>query len=292
MPDDLLRTALDDDPRKALAAARALAGLPADRLVLAWPVLREELVSISASARRRALLVCGVLGPLAVDLVADLLASLAGPRWPVREAALHALARIDPANEPVRAAAAEAALDRSAAVREAAVELLASRPGLPASLAAALEHRHPRVRCRALKALARLAPAESIAPLTAALAQSHYRVRRTASALLGGLGALALPAAGRLARCRFDGETAVAAAAGRALERLRPHLPDVLAPLFGTYADPPALLAALLAGDAPLREAAEAVRRQRLSRLRKPDPLAEARWLIGFVVDEAVRRSR
>src|SRR5439155_26137372 len=118
------------------------------------------------------------------------------------------------ASETVRAAAALAALDRSEAVRDAALELLARRPGeVPEALAAALEHHHPRVRCRALCGVARLAPADHVATLTAALSHSHYRVRRTAARLLGGLGALVLPAAGRLARGAWDGGAAVAAAA-------------------------------------------------------------------------------
>lgn len=292
MPDDLLRSALGPDPRKALTAAREIAALPAEQLAACLSALREELASASAAAQRRALLVCGVLGPLAVDLVPALLATLGSPRWPVREASLHALTRIDPTNDDVRTAAALAALDRTAAVRAAAIELLArTANAVPSSITAALEHRHPRIRCRALIALARLAPAACLTPLLAALSHSHYRVRRTAALLLGEMGAAALPAAGRLARRRFDGEAAVARAARRALVNLRPHLPPFLGPLFAEEVEPTTLLAALLERvPDDLRLAAEATRSQRLSRLRKPDPLAEARWLIGFVVDEAVRR--
>src|SRR4051812_5476604 len=129
MPENLLGTALTGDPRQALAAARALAALPAEQLSPALTALRDELASPSPAAQRRALLVCGVLGPLAADLVPAALAAVAAPRWAVREAALHALARIAPDGEPVRDAAAQAALDRSAAVRDAAVALLAVRPG-------------------------------------------------------------------------------------------------------------------------------------------------------------------
>ena len=136
----------------------------------------------AGSCQRRALLVCGVLGPFAVDLVGAILATLNSPRWPVREAALHALVRIG-ASKAVCHAAAAAALDRSAAVRAAALELLALRPGeVPEVVTSALRHHHPRVRCRALRAIARLDPEGSVGPLTEALTHSHYRVRRTAAA--------------------------------------------------------------------------------------------------------------
>jgi HEAT repeat protein len=292
LDDDLLvRTALDAAPREALAAARELARLPTDRLSPALAALAAALPSPSPPAQRRALLVCGVLGPRAAALMPDLLATLDSPRWAVREAALHALARIGPTNDAVRRRAADAALDRNAAVRDAAVELLAATPGeLPDAVAAALDHRHPRVRCRALRAAARLAPAASAATLAAALVHSHYRVRRTAAELLGALGPPALPAAGRLARCRFDGHAAVARAALRALTRLSPHLPDSLEPLLAEQAEPAALLAALLDRLPELRGEAEATRAGRLERLHRPDPAAETRWLLGWLVERAILR--
>jgi HEAT repeat protein len=265
-----------------------MAALPAERLTAVLATLANELASASPTAQRRALLVCGVLGSLAADLVETLLATLNSPRWPVREAALHALARID-SSKPVCDGAAGAALDRSAAVRAAALELLTLRPGeVPDAVASALQHHHPRVRCRALRAVARLNPAGSVAPLTEALTDSHHRVRRTAAETIGGLGVLALPAAGRLARCRCDGNEAVAAAARKALQRLRPHLPAFVEPLLGETNDPQTLLTELLVRlPESLREAAEATRRDRLARLPNRDERAEARWLIGWLVEAA-----
>jgi HEAT repeat protein len=284
---DALQTALDStDVRQAITFARILADLPAEQLPPILTTLANELASTSLARQRRAALVCSVLGPLASGLALALRNLLDSPRWAARESALHALARVDPDADTRTAAATCAVLDRSAAVRNAALELLAQHSEVPVVVLDALNHRHPRVRCRALRAVARLAPNDHVGTLAEALTHSHQRVRRTASELLGQLGALALPAVARLARCRCDGDASVASAARQALERLQAHLPDAFQPLYGSQNDSILLLDELLAR-APegVRHELDTVRQSRRERLPDRDARAEARWLVGRLVE-------
>jgi HEAT repeat protein len=226
---DLLDTALGAaDFRQAMHAARQLGSLPAERLRPLLPALAAALQAPVAHAVRRAALVHAALGGAAADNAPALLAVLSSPRWPVREAAALALGRVAPA--AAREALLQRALfDRSAAVRDAAVGALEADTDALATITAHLGHRHPRVRCRALR-LSRVLAAvpDAVTALLRGLEDSHFRVRRDAASLLADLGPSALPALPRLLRCRFDHEPRVARAASAALAHIAPTLPAPL----------------------------------------------------------------
>ncbi len=88
-------------------------------------------------------------------------------------------------------------------------------------LCAGCRHRHPRLRCRALRALAALGQQSAAVPtIQAALTDSDAKVRRTAAEVLADLGAAGLPALPALLRRCGDRDPHVAAAAGQSLRKL------------------------------------------------------------------------
>jgi HEAT repeat protein len=321
---EFLETALSaPDLRAALPAIRELARSAGDLSAL-LPRLAQALADAHPQTARRAAGIHGLLGPLVRDNLPALLAALASKRWTVREAVVQALGRVATEDPSVRVALVRSALfDRVGAVREQAVSLLArwAKEALP-EVRAALLHHHPRVRCRALQALARWAsPHEQVSVFRTALDDSHFRVRRDAAALLGGLGPLALPALARLARRRFDGEPRVARSAEQSLARLAPELPAELggwlACLTASGAEQ-SLRAALRDRELPpgVREDFIAVcgRRREMLMATASQPAAgavgqtpreqlesvlaaagkrsgrQASWLVGWLLDELVRR--
>jgi hypothetical protein len=321
---ELLNSALTaTDLRQALQAARRLATRPEDVPPL-LPQLAEALRDAHPRLARRAALIHGVLGPAALGNLRALLQALTGPRWTVREVAVEAVALVAIENESVLDALLERALfDRTSAVRAAAVTALYERAAdVLGRIQAALGHVHPRVRCRALRAFARLAPsAARIEPLLRALDDSHFRVRRDAAGLLGTQGRAALPAVPRLSRCCFDGEPRVARAARRSLERIASEAPAALGgwlTRLTSSSDPrQGLLDALGASDLPeslLRPFIAVCRRRRVWFTRnkgstaqavEETPAAEAAatlaaagkradresaWLIGWLAGELVRQ--
>jgi HEAT repeat protein len=247
----------------------------------------------------------------------------------VREAVVGALGKVAGDNPSVQSTVVDRALfDRAGAVRDWALMVLKEYPGnvLPA-VRGALVHEHPRVRCRALRTLAQLAPMEErLATLSKALDDSHFRVRRDAARLLAQMGSAALPALPRLARCRFDGEPRVAQAAANALARIAAGAAPIISewlPRLSEGGDAKqALCTALRTSElpAPVHQSFMAVCRRRqawLARRRgaeqqepapsEPAPVAcveltlaaagkraqqEAAWLIGWLLDELLRHGR
>jgi HEAT repeat protein len=327
---DLLQLALTTaDLRQALQAARTLAEQPGEVPAL-LPRLAAALSDVRPQTARRAAQLHGALGTLAGDNLPILLAALKHPRWTVREAVVGALGKVGGDNSAVHSALVDRALfDRTSAVRDWALAILKENAGdvLPA-VRVALVHAHPRVRCRALRALAQLAlREEQLTTLSKALDDSHFRVRRDAARLLGQIGSGALPALPRLARCRFDGEPRVAQAAANALGRMAagaaPMIAEWLRRLTEGDDAMQVLRTALQTSELPeaVRASFIAVCRRRqawLARRRgvgqqvdtasaEADPVAcvestlaaagkraarEAAWLIGWLLDELLRHGQ
>ncbi len=320
---DLLESALTTlDIRMALQSAQTLGQQP-ESVPALLPHLAAALNDELPLIARRAAHIHAVLGSVARDNVQALLAALHHRRWTVREAVIVALGKVALEDEAVQSALVHLSLnDRNRAVRALAVTILGDQTGtfLP-PVRAALAHHHPRIRCRALHALARLGSLEEQASvLQAALEDSHFRVRRDAARLLGGLGGAAIKVLPRLARCRFDGEPRMARAAAKSLARIASEAPPVIAEWLNRMArstDPePSLRSALQANDlpAPVSDSFVSVCHRRQYRLARrgdyppptcPDqPLAavdalliavgkhsrrEAAWLIGWLLAELLR---
>src|SRR5262245_22708004 len=156
---DLLRVAVEDsDFRRAQAAARELARRPDLDLAPVLARFAQALRHPEATRQRRAAQALAILGERAAPVAAALIEAAGDPRWTVREAAVQALGLVAGGSEAAREALVSAALhDRVPLVRSAAAGAL-PRPASPATVAAlchGLQHAFPRVRCRALQALAR-----------------------------------------------------------------------------------------------------------------------------------------
>ncbi len=262
---DLLHTALHDrDLRRSQAAARALGDQPADELAAHLSAFAAALRDTGPLTPRRAAQVLAVLGPAAVAAVPALVETLASRRWALREAVVQALGRVGAHSSEARAALVRCATcDPNALVREAAALALSNLAEAQAGVArfdllGALRHSFPRVRCRALRALAlpgQFAP--DLLPLfIAALTDGDLKVRRTAAEVLGPLGAAALSAIPALLRRRHDREVRVQMAAEAALAQLQPCLPPALQAWLRRFAQPgeiasASLQRALLADDLP-----------------------------------------
>jgi HEAT repeat protein len=224
---DLLQTALHDrDPQRVRAAEQELLTIPPEQtLDLLVATLRES----DVFAQRRAARLLGDLGVAAA--IPDLAAALRSPRWTVREAAARSLGLVGAGSAAAREALLYTALhERTALVREAAVQALArlasTDPSIIEGLRAGCRHRHPRLRCRALRGLAALGQQPGAIPtIQAALTDSHARVRRTAAAVLANLGEGALATLPALIRRCTDGDPHVALAAGNAIRMLGGALP-------------------------------------------------------------------
>jgi vesicle coat complex subunit len=92
---DLKEQATDPDPRKRLAAIRALHGRVAERETV-LPVLTGALKDENTYVRRDAAKALGEFGPQAKEAVPALLAGLRDREPSVRKAAAGSLKRIDP----------------------------------------------------------------------------------------------------------------------------------------------------------------------------------------------------
>jgi HEAT repeat protein len=320
-PAELLETALTAADIRAVRQAVAALSEQKEELPLLLPRLAAALADAHPHPARRAAVVHALLGPLVRENLPALLTALTSKRWTVREAVVAALGRVAPEEPAVRSALVQCVLfDRTAFVRDQALTLLQRDGNVPPEVRAAHGHHHPRVRCRALHALARLVPPEEqLSALVQALDDSHFRVRRDAAGLFGRLGRFALPAVPRLGRCCFDGEPRVARAAAKSLGQITsefpPELREQVSRLTVAEAGPEqALRAALEANDLspPLREAFTAVCRRRLGFVRRGEASPEneatlmaqldlllaasgkraarqASWLIGWLLGELVR---
>jgi HEAT repeat protein len=219
---DLLRTALHDrDPQHVRAAEQALLAIPAEQML---DMLVAGLRDGDVLAQRRAARLLGDMGVTAA--IPDLGAKLGSPRWTVREAAARSLGLVGAGSTAAREALLLCALnDRTALVRDAASQALARLSATDSAIVEGLcvgcRHRHPRLRCRALRTIAALGQQSAAVPtIQTALTDSDARVRRTAAKVLADLGAAGLPALPALLRRSGDRDPHVAAAAGEALRKL------------------------------------------------------------------------
>jgi hypothetical protein len=244
---DLLQVALHDrDFRRSQAAAQALSRADAPALVPVLTALEDGLRDADVLVQRRAAQLLATLGERARPALPALIEALRGRRWTAREAAALALGQVGTDDPSARTALVGCVLhDRTALVREAATRslgaLAANAPEAVAALRAATEHEHARVRCRALRALARFGDREGVvAAVAKALTDSHLKVRRAAAEVLGTLGAAALPVLPALLRRRYDRDRGVAKASAQSLDQLRGALPFPLAEWLQPFTAPAA----------------------------------------------------
>jgi HEAT repeat protein len=213
----------------ARAAAESLAALTADHVGPAVFLLTQALTDSDAGVQRRAARALGLLGPRAAAATDALVAALRGSRWTVRDAAALALGRVGAGSGAARDALLHVALrDPAPLARDAAATSLAAvSPSTPDVLYGTLEHPHARLRCRALRALARFAARDAgvVPAVSRALNDGHGKVRRTAAGVLGPLGAAARLAVPDLLRRHNDRDPRVAEAADAALAEVRRFAP-------------------------------------------------------------------